>query len=123
MPTPANRRVLAVIEDLMFTVKIADAAKRSGLQAQFVKSEEAAIEAVKEAPLLAIIDLNCTTVNPLELISRLKEQKQKLPLIGFVSHVQADLKQKAQEAGCMVMARSAFSQNLPQILKRHAGVI
>jgi hypothetical protein len=38
--------------------------------------------------------------------------------------VQGDLKQAAQEAGCdMVMAQSAFSQNLQQILKRHSGVI
>jgi hypothetical protein len=38
--------------------------------------------------------------------------------------VQGELKQAAQEAGCdMVMARSAFSQNLQQILKRHSGVI
>ena len=30
---------------------------------------------------------------------------------------------KAQEAGCdMVMARSALSQNLPQIFKRHSGI-
>jgi hypothetical protein len=37
--------------------------------------------------------------------------------------VQGELKQQAQEAGCdMVLARSAFSQNLPVILKRHAGV-
>jgi hypothetical protein len=37
--------------------------------------------------------------------------------------VQVELKQQAQEAGCdMVMARSAFSQNLPQIFKRHSGI-
>jgi hypothetical protein len=36
--------------------------------------------------------------------------------------VQGELKQRAHEAGAdMVMARSAFSTNLPQILKRHAG--
>jgi hypothetical protein len=35
--------------------------------------------------------------------------------------VQGELKQAAQEAGCyMVLARSAFSQNLSQIMKRHA---
>ena len=40
-----------------------------------------------------------------------------------MSHVQGELKQQAQEAGCdMVLARSAFSQNLPVILKRHSGV-
>jgi len=47
-----------------------------------------------------------------------------IPIIGFVSHVQGELKMKAQDAGAnMVMARSAFSQNLQQILRRHAGVM
>ena len=42
--------------------------------------------------------------------------------IGFVAHVEAELKQRAQEAGAnMVLARSAFSTSLPQILKRHSG--
>jgi hypothetical protein len=45
-------------------------------------------------------------------------------VIGFLSHVQGELKQKAHETGCdMVLARSAFSQNLPQILKRHSGAL
>jgi CheY-like chemotaxis protein len=120
-----NRQVLAVVEDLLFTVKISDAAKRAGLTSHFVKSEEAAVERAKEKPLLIIIDLNCGAVDTLALIARLKAgDHSKVPLIGFVSHVQGELKQKAHEAGCdMVMARSAFSQNLPQILKRHAGSV
>ena len=118
-----NRLVVAVIEDLLFTVKIGDAAKRAGLQAQFVKTEEATLERAKEKPLLMIIDLNCGSVDPIALIGSLKSgDTAKVPLIGFVSHVQGELKQRAHEAGCdMVMARSAFSQNLPQILRRHAG--
>ena len=44
------------------------------------------------------------------------------PIIGFLSHVQGDLKQKAHEVGCdMVLPRSAFSQNLPQLLRRHGA--
>jgi CheY-like chemotaxis protein len=118
-----NKLVVAVIEDLLFTVKIGDAAKRAGLQAQFVKTEEATLERAREKPLLMIIDLNCGSVDPIALIGSLKSgDTAKVPLIGFVSHVQGELKQRAHEAGCdMVMARSAFSQNLPQILKRHAG--
>jgi hypothetical protein len=51
------------------------------------------------------------------------EMKQ-ISVIGYLSHVQGELKQQAQEAGAnIVMARSAFSQNLPQILKRHSGVV
>jgi hypothetical protein len=42
--------------------------------------------------------------------------------VGFVSHVQGDLKVKAQEAGCdVVMPRSAFSQTLPSLLRRHGA--
>ncbi|MDE3167746.1 MAG: response regulator, partial [Acidobacteriota bacterium] len=59
-------------------------------------------------------------------ISRLKgsPETRAVSLIGYLSHLQGELKQQAQEAGCdMVMARSAFSQNLMQIFKRHSGTL
>jgi PleD family two-component response regulator len=121
-----KKKILAVVDDLLFTVKISDAAKRAGLEAEFVKSEKDVIEkASEDKPLLIILDLNNSSVQPLELISKLKGDGdlRHISLIGYLSHVQGELKQKAQEAGAnIVMARSAFSQNLPQILKRHAGV-
>ena len=121
MANQSTRRVLGVLDDLLFTVKIADAAKRNGLQTQFVKSEVDALAAAAEGPMLIILDLNANSVEPIALITKLKEQS-KVPVIAFVSHVQGELKQRAHEAGAdMVMARSAFSTNLPQILKRHAG--
>ena len=121
MPNQGNKKVLVVIEDLLFTVKIADAAKRNGLQAQFVKTEQDALTAASEKPMLVILDLNAGSVDPITLIPKLKEFGR-IPVIAFVSHVQGELKQKAHDAGAdMVMARSAFSTNLPQILKRHAG--
>jgi CheY-like chemotaxis protein len=82
-------------------------------------------KAKHEKPLLIILDLNANSVQPLKLIELLKSNGdlKKISLIGYLSHVQGELKQKAQEAGAnIVMARSAFSQNLQQILKRHAGV-
>lgn len=126
MPKLDKRKILAVVDDLLFTVKISDAAKRVGLDAEFLKSEKDVLEKAKERPLLIIIDLNANSVNPLRLISALKSNGEfkSISLIGFLSHVQGELKQKAQEAGAnVVMARSAFSQNLQQILKRHAGVV
>ncbi len=121
-----KKTVLAVVEDLLFTVKISDAAKRAGLQVEFLKSEEDVIGKAAERPLLIIMDLNCACVEPIRLISNLKSNPATKPIsiIGFLSHVQGELKQKAQEAGAnIVMARSAFSQNLQQILRRHAGVV
>ncbi len=127
MHKQGRKKILAVVEDLMFTVKISDAAKRAGLDVEFVKSERDVIEkATQEKPLLIILDLNFSAVQPLKLISKVKsngEMKQ-ISVIGYLSHVQGELKQQAQEAGAnIVMARSAFSQNLQQILKRHSGVV
>jgi PleD family two-component response regulator len=124
MPTEDRKKVLAVIEDLFFTVKINESAKHAGLPIEFVKSEKDAMERALTKPALIIIDLNCASIDPLRLVAALKANAELKPisLIGYLSHVQGELKVAAQEAGCdMVMPRSAFSQNLPQILKRHAG--
>ena len=127
MQRHGKKKILAVVDDLLFTVKIGDAAKRVGLEAEFLKTEKDVIDkAETEKPLLIILDLNATSVQPLKLIGTLKSNGdlRQISLIAFLSHVQGELKQKAQEAGAnMVMARSAFSQNLQQILKRHAGVV
>lgn len=127
MHTREKKKILAVVDDLLFTVKINDAAKRVGLDVEFLKSERDVLDkAADEKPLLIILDLNNNSVEPLDLISKLKAHGdlKKISLIGYLSHVQGELKQKAHEAGAnIVMARSAFSQNLQQILKRHAGVV
>jgi PleD family two-component response regulator len=127
MQNHRKKKILAVVEDLMFTVKISDAAKRAGLEVEFVKSERDVLEkAAQENPLLIILDLNFAAVEPLDLITKMKSDgaTKQISVIGYLSHVQGELKQQAQEAGAnIVMARSAFSQNLQQILKRHSGVV
>jgi PleD family two-component response regulator len=119
------KRVLAVVSDLFFSVKLSEAAKRNGLALEFVKEGKLLLEKAHEKPSLIIFDLNFEDVHPLDLIAKLKESTvtKGISLIGYLSHVQVELKQKAQEAGCdMVLARSAFSQNMPQIFKRHSGI-
>jgi CheY-like chemotaxis protein len=119
------KKVLAVVSDLFFSVKLTEAAKRSGLALEFVKSPDEVLEKAKTKPSLIVFDLNFESAGPLELIRALKAnpETKSISLLGYLSHVQGELKQQAQEAGCdMVMARSAFSQNLPQIFKRHSGI-
>ncbi|MBZ5724040.1 MAG: response regulator [Acidobacteriia bacterium] len=116
--------VLAVVSDLFFSVKLSDAAKRSGLALEFVKDPKEVVEKAKQKPSLIIFDLNFEAAQPLTLIGTLKANSHTkgISLIGYLSHVQGELKQKAHDAGCdMVLARSALSQNLPQIFKRHSG--
>src|SRR5436853_393390 len=119
-----TKNVLAVMNDLFFEVKIRDAAKRAGIGVEFVKDQKEALQKAQTQPALIIFDLNFEGAHPLDIITRLKSspETKNISLLGFVSHVQGELKQKAHETGCdMVLARSAFSQNLPQILKRHSG--
>ena len=119
------KRVLAVLSDLFFSVKLTDAAKRAGMALEFVKDAKELLEKAQKGATLIIFDLNFEAVNPLALISSLKADPHTkgISLIGYLSHIQADLKLQAQQAGCdMVLARSAFSQNLPLIFKRHSGI-
>ncbi|HMF78107.1 MAG TPA: hypothetical protein VK604_20790 [Bryobacteraceae bacterium] len=121
--TIPKKKIIAVLSDLMFTVKIQDAAKRAGLDVVFVKSPETALAQIQQNPVAILLDLNDAAARPLELIAALKagENSAGIPLLGFVSHVQADVIQAARDQGCdTVMARSAFSQNLPAILQAFA---
>jgi CheY-like chemotaxis protein len=123
----ANPRIFAFIEDLFFMAKIQETARKLNVKVEFVKTDKDLMERMEqngdEKPSLIIFDLNLASVKPLTLIPKLKSRLKKgTSIIGFLSHVQGDLKQKAHEVGCdMVLPRSAFSQNLPQLLRRHGA--
>ena len=131
-PLPAiteetNSRIFAFIEDLFFMAKIQETARKLNVKVEFVKTDKDLMEKMEhngdEKPSLIIFDLNNNSVKPLTLIPKLKTKLKKgTSIIGFLSHVQGDLKQKAHDVGCdMVLPRSAFSQNLPQLLRRHGA--
>jgi CheY-like chemotaxis protein len=96
------------------------------IKVEFVKTDKDVYERMglngNDKPTLIIVDLNNVAAKPLTVIPKLKSKlKKETNIIGFVSHVQGELKMKATEAGCdMVLPRSAFSQNLAQLLRRHA---
>jgi CheY-like chemotaxis protein len=122
----AAPRIFAFVNDLFFQAKIQETARKLNVKVEFVKAEHDLTDRIKqngeEKPSLIIFDLNSSTVKPLTLIPKLKTKLKKTSVIGFLSHVQGDLKQKAHDVGCdMVLPRSAFSQNLPQLLRRHGS--
>jgi PleD family two-component response regulator len=123
----ASSRIFAFVDDLFFLAKIQETARKLNVKVEFVKTEKDLMDKMKqngeEKPSLIIFDLNNANAKPLTLIPKLKSKLKKgTSIIGFLSHVQGDLKQKAHEVGCdMVLPRSAFSQNLPQLLRRHGA--
>jgi hypothetical protein len=119
-------RIYCFIEDLFFLAKIQETARKLGVKVAFVKADKDIVSRLADVPegcrpSLIVFDLNNVGAKPLTLIPRLKSKmKRGTSVIGFLSHLQGDLKAKAMEAGCdMVMPRSAFSQNLPNLLRRH----
>jgi CheY-like chemotaxis protein len=130
-PLPAredsNSRIFAFVDDLFFQAKIQETARKLNVKVEFPKTDKDLAERMEqngeEKPSLIIFDLNNVNAKPLTLIPKLKSKLKKgTSIIGFLSHVQGDLKQKAHEVGCdMVLPRSAFSQNLPQLLRRHGA--
>jgi CheY-like chemotaxis protein len=122
----ASTRIFAFIDDLFFRTKIQETARKLNVKVEFVKTEKEVLERIaanEEQPSLIIFDLNNVAAKPLSTIPKLKSRLKKgTSLVGFVSHIHGDLKVKALEAGCdAVMPRSAFSQNLPQLLRRHGA--
>jgi len=124
---PGPTRIFAFVEDLFFLTKIQETGRKLNVKVEFVKTDKDLYERMgqngDDKPSLIIFDLNNLGAKPLTLIPKLKSKLKKATnIIGFVSHVQGELKMKAQEAGCdMVLPRSAFSQNLPQLLRRHGA--
>jgi len=123
----APARIFAFVDDLFFLAKIQETARKMNVKVEFVKTEKDLQDKMgqngDDKPSLIIFDLNNAGAKPLATIPKLKSKLKKATnIIGFVSHVQGDLKMKAQEAGCdMVLPRSAFSQNLAQLLRRHGA--
>jgi len=121
----APTRIFCFIEDLFFLAKIQETSRKLGIKVSFVKADKDVIARLTDSehdrPSLIVFDLNNANAKPLTLIPKLRTKLKKgTSIIGFLSHLQGDLKAKAIEAGCdMVMPRSAFSQNLPNLLRRH----
>ena len=112
--------VLALVDDLMFRSKITSAAAQSGVAVTFTGSSAAALASMRvAAPALVIFDLNNPRTDPLGTIAAMKQDATlaSIPTVGYVSHVDTATIDAARAAGVdEVMARSAFTAKLPDII-------
>lgn len=125
----APTRIYCFIEDLFILAKIQEVSKKLGIKVAFLKPEKDIVTKLTETaeedrPALILFDLNNANAKPITLIPKIKAKlKRGTSIIGFLAHIQGELKSKAIEAGCdTVMPRSTFSQNLPGLLRRYGAV-
>src|ERR1700719_3416610 len=119
---------IILIDDLFFQAKLLETARLTGISLETVATGEQLLKAAAANPAaLVIVDLNARQ-GPLDAVEQLC--KENLPgvnsngpgnsrrVIGFLSHVQTELAERARAAGCQdVMPRSKFTQNLAEILR------
>jgi CheY-like chemotaxis protein len=129
MREDAPTRIYCFIEDLFILAKIQEVSKKLGIKVAFLKPEKDVVTKLTETseedrPALILFDLNNANAKPLTLIPKIKSKlKRGTSIIGFLAHIQGELKSKAIEVGCdTVMPRSTFSQNMPSLLRRY-GIV
>ena len=109
-------RVVALMDDLFFQIKLAETAKQLGVEVKVATNGDALMSLMENAPKLVIVDLNARG-QPLEAIEKVRQRDKHIRVVGFLSHVQTQLAAQAQAAGCHeVLPRSSFTQNLAAIL-------
>ena len=109
--------IVAVLDDLMFSSKIKTTANLLGVRWFARSSESALTEMRKTPPTLVILDLNNARIGPLAIVAAMKQDAAlaSIPTVGYASHVQTDVINAARQAGVgEVLARSAFTQQLPE---------
>ncbi|HEV2493362.1 MAG TPA: response regulator [Terriglobia bacterium] len=116
--------ILVVVEDLIFLAKIQQTAKLLGIAVETVSPDLLEARVAEGSVRVVVLDLNHRSGQALETLRALKAnlQTSSIPVIGFLSHVQTELVEAARATGCdIVLARSAFSRDLPQLLEQYGG--
>lgn len=109
-------RVVALMDDLFFQMKLAETAKHLGIEVKVATTADALLGLLQPPPRMVIVDLNARS-QPIQAVEQLRAAHPAIPVIAFLSHVQRDLALQAQDAGCTeVMPRSVFTQRLADIL-------
>jgi CheY-like chemotaxis protein len=109
--------ILAIMDDLIFGVKIREAAKRAGQRVEFVAQTDLALEKARGAERV-ILDLNLRGVDTVGLIRALKAMG--VSVVAYVAHVQIDLRRAAEDAGAdQVLARSSFVTKINELVQPH----
>src|SRR5262249_41784879 len=109
-------RVVALMDDLFFQMKLAETARQLGVEVKVATNGDALMGLMESAPKLMIVDLNARS-QPLQAIEKVQQNNKDVRMVAFLSHMQTQLAAQAQAAGCTeVIPQSSFTQNLAAIL-------
>jgi CheY-like chemotaxis protein len=113
-----SKTLVACLDDLFFRSKIEATARHLNVPLRFTDVRDLGKTCREGKTAAVLLDLSANG-NPLEGVTELRKDPvtQDLPIIGFLSHVDRDLAQRAESSGVTrVMPRSEFSESLPDLM-------
>ncbi len=125
MEVSAERRIIAVVRDLFFAIRIRETLAPRGYRVDVAKSREALDTLITTDPLpvLVIVDLAFVASDPPALIAALRAAPRTatLSILAFGSHLDRAVRDAAKEAGAdRVVANSKLAEALPELVERYA---
>jgi hypothetical protein len=108
--------VVYLVQDMLFTSKIREAAKAVGLSLQGAREPAALLAAAKGGARLVIVDLRLPSA--LDALAALGADPgaKGVPSVGFIDHEKTEVMDQARERGCgQVMAKGQFANALPRL--------
>ena len=121
----AGPRVVALVHDLFFAVRIRDTLRPLGYRVEVANSEEKLAGALRgDPPALLLVDLAFAAIDPPRRIAALKadEATRAIPILAFGPHLDHAARKAAQDAGAdRVVANSKLAEDLPALVARYAG--
>lgn len=111
--------VLALVSDLMLSVRLEESARAVGCELQAVAAPAGLDAALAGQPVdLVLLDLADPAFPLAETLERLRQQEPRPRILAFFPHVRKDLEEGAQSASCdLIMPRSRLLLDLPSALR------
>ena len=113
--------VLAVVDNLYFRSQLEGIARSKDVELYFASQGEQLTQLVKTfAPLMMVADLSGLNSDWIfRHISNIVENNPRFPIVGFVSHVQEDVRQRAEKYGCrFILTKSQLTKKLPETIEQ-----
>jgi CheY-like chemotaxis protein len=107
--------VVHLIQDMLFTSKLREVAKQTGVSVQAAREPAALAAAARDAKLV-IVDLRLPRA--LEALDALAADPaaRAVRTVGFIDHEKTDVMEAARARGCETMAKGQFANALPRLL-------
>ena len=130
MEKKTERLILALVADLFFITRVQSVCDRLGYAVKFIETTAqvgAEVDfgqyAAENQPVLLIVDTSHRGVPWAEWLAALKAAPETaaIPVVCFGSHKDVETMKQAKQAGAdAVLAKSRFTEAMPEIIEKYA---